>query len=551
MQKPGTASYSRGDVISRKYEIEAHLGDGLFGATYRARHIASGKNLVIKFLWPELNENEGNRAVFEEAFRRAKAVRHPNLVRYGEISEHNGEWYFTQEYFKSKDLRKILEEHNSGATSFSLQEACQITIKALEALQGAHQSGLHHFDLKPENILVSTEHSGPGGAKVVQQVKVTDVGLATTVGSLKTKEKFDERPSYVYQAPELGTIAGGGTAQTDVYSVGVMFYEMLIGSHPSSPLVFPSKLRDDLPEHVDQIVELAIAPDTQDRYPECTDMIRDVQRTFHDDILHASRPTSFRNIVGSIALAVGLVALIIGYVKTNQEEIGKRTYDQLVVKTEQLRADVQKKQSPLATEEREQFQAKQPDMVYIPPGPYLRGKLPTEIDPKQVSAAEDLATEVFVDAFYIDRFEFPNIQGKKPVGKVAWSRAETTCESFGKRLCSADEWEKACKGPGNQVFGIAGYGDSFDGSVCVQATKDSVLGEHPECQSAYYVYDMSGGNYEWTATPRSEGSDRYLVKGGDKSGSEKGFRCAYSVDQRGNYGASDSRLSFRCCKNVE
>ncbi len=546
MQEPGTASYSRGDVISRKYEIEAHLGDGLFGATYKARHIASGKNLVIKFLWPELNENDGNRAVFEEAFRRAKAVRHPGLVRYGEIAEHNGEWYFTQEFFKSKDLRKILEEHSSDHKNMSLQEACQITIKALESLQAAHESGIHHFDLKPENILVATEHSGPGGSKVVQNIKVTDVGLATTVGSLKTKEEFDERPSFIYQAPELGTMAGGGTSQTDVYSVGVMFYEMLVGKHPSSPLVFPSKLRDDLPEHVDQIVEMAIAPDTQDRYPACTDMVRDVQRTFQEDILHASRPTSFKVIASSIALAVVLVGVASGLALKNKEAIAESETHRLETMTSSARAEVLKSNQIPSDEEYNRINSQEPDMVFVPGGEYLQGRMHSE-DAASASSAESLSKKVFVDDFFIDRYEFPNIQDKVPVGKVAWARAKETCESFGKRLCSSDEWEKACKGPKNTIYS---FGDTWDPSICT-AGKDYKLGGMADCRSAYFVFDMSGGLTEWTSTPRASSKNRYVVKGGSKSNPEVGYRCAFSNDQRGNYGASDSSLSFRCCKDVE
>ena len=76
-----TTQFSRGDVISRKYEIEAHLGDGLYGASYRARHITSGRKLVIKFLRADLLNGENDLNSFKAAFQEAKDLRHPGLVR--------------------------------------------------------------------------------------------------------------------------------------------------------------------------------------------------------------------------------------------------------------------------------------------------------------------------------------------------------------------------------------------------------------------------------------------------------------------------------------
>ena len=191
------------------------------------------------------------------------------------------------------------------------------------------------------------------------------------------------------------------------------------------------------------------------------------------------------------------------------------------------------------------------EMSYVPAGTFLAGASgeQVELPDYQPDIVRDPRPrgEFETAAYCIDRYEFPNIQGKVPVGKVAWSRAQETCESFGKRLCSSDEWEKACKGPKNTIYS---FGDTWDPSICT-ASKDYKLGGMADCRSAYFVFDMSGGLTEWTGTKRASSKSRYVVKGGSKSSPEHGYRCAFSNDQRGNYGASDSSLSFRCYKGVE
>ncbi|MCB9746678.1 MAG: protein kinase, partial [Alphaproteobacteria bacterium] len=146
--------FARGDVISRKYEIEKSLGDGIFGSTYLARHIASGRHVVVKCLKASLMEGPDAQARLKASFQKAKGVRHPSLIRYGEINQHGEDTYVTEEYFEGENLREVIDHHVSAGEPFTLQDACQIVIKVLEALQEAHNSDLVHRNVKPENILV-------------------------------------------------------------------------------------------------------------------------------------------------------------------------------------------------------------------------------------------------------------------------------------------------------------------------------------------------------------------------------------------------------------
>jgi len=543
--------FARGDVISRKYEIEAHLGDGLYGASYRARHITSGRHLVIKFLRLELFPGELELNAFKAAFQEAKDLRHPGLVRFGEINNHHSTPYYTQEYFKSQSLRQLMDEYRSQGRTFTLHEVCQLAVKTLEAINAAHEAGMIHGNLKPENILVHSTRTGPSQDKVVRHVKLTGTGLSATLQNIKSLVEFDALPEYVYQAPETATFGKDAGASIDIYSMGVIFYEMLCGQTPGTPFSYPNTLRDDLPEHVNQIVDVALSTSTEDRYPTALDMARDIQRCLQTEMLAMSKPTSLRNILLGIGGLVGLVFLLIVFLSTREEPDTTKLRE---AENKQRRDEV-----TVLNGVPEQAPKTVPGMEFIPSGWYLSGRMPSE-DFTLSDSSEALAEQVRLDGYYIDRYEYGNIKGEKAVTGITHSRAAELCASQvpAKRLCTAQEWEKACKGPGNKIYS---YGDSFDPDVCgADINTEYKSGDRPLCRSNYVVYDMSGGFQEWTATPLVDNDARYLLKGGtrgrwsvDASNEqrlrvERGYRCAYSVDNAVTF--SSGNLSFRCCMSA-
>ena len=545
-----TTQFARGDVISRKYEIEAHLGDGLYGASYRARHITSGRHLVIKFLHPELFPGDSELNAFQNAFQEAKELRHPGLVRFGEINKHHTTPYYTQEYFKSQSLRQLMDEYRTQGRSFTLHEVCQLAVKTLEAIQAAHDAGMIHGNLKPENILVHSTRTGPSQDKVVRHVKLTGTGLSTTLQHIKSLVEFDSRPEYVYQAPETATFTKEAGPSVDIYSMGVVFYEMLCGQTPGTPFEFPSAHRDDLPVHVDQIIEVALSGTAEDRYPSALDMVRDIQRCLQTEMLSASTPTSLRNILLGIGGLVAMVFLLIVYLSSRDEvDMNKQlSLENKARRDEVTRLNGAPEQAPKTI----------PGMEFIPGGWYLSGQMPSE-DETLADSSEAKAKKVKLPGFYVDRYEYGNIKGEKAVTGITQTRADELCTAQGKRLCSAQEWEKACKGTGNKIYS---YGDSFDPEVCgADMNAEYKSGDHAGCRSDYVVFDMSGGFQEWTSTSLAGDKTRPLLKGGTRGTwssdasvgqrlrVERGYRCAYSVDNA--TGFSSGTLSFRCCMSVQ
>lgn len=545
MAEPGSTrvAFGRGDVVERKYEVESLLGVGTMGATYLARHISSGRQVALKFFDPELlPPTPESRGRMDLLFKQIQNVRHAGLVRYGEQGQHNGVLYVTMEHFPSQSLRELIRQYHEAGKAFTLQEACAIAIKVLEALQAAHQAGLVHRVLRPENVLVHTETSGPGAKNILRTVKVTDLALASISRPADMVKRLERKNATAYLAPELAGFGEGGTAQADIYSVGVLLYELLCGQTPTGTFLSPTQLREDLPEHIDQIVELALAPNPEDRYPTAADMATDIQRSFQLEMIARSTPTTYRNVLIALGFAVVVVAGLAGYQAVREKD------DPILIARaadDQLRKEVAAA-NPLPTEEevRRRLEAHR-EMVFIPSGTFVRGRLNQE-DPL-ANADEPLAEVIQVPAFYVDRHEFPNRFGQAPVAKVTWKKAEETCKTFNKRLCSADEWEKACKGPPNFIYS---YGDTWDASFCGgEMSEPYTAGSRTDCISYYGVHDMSGGMREWTGTEVTISSGRYVVKGGQRGNPEKGTRCAYTVDEDGSY--SDNLLSFRCCLDAE
>ncbi|MDY7228774.1 SUMF1/EgtB/PvdO family nonheme iron enzyme [Hyalangium rubrum] len=157
---------------------------------------------------------------------------------------------------------------------------------------------------------------------------------------------------------------------------------------------------------------------------------------------------------------------------------------------------------------------------------------------------------VQVASFCIDEYEHPNQKGNPPTINVSWLEAKQACESLSKRLCTEEEWEKACKGPGSARFP---YGNDFDPDRCNTedaSNKDRAVaasGSFPQCRSAYGVMDLSGNVTEWTSSTSQDGTVM-AQKGGNFARSDSSVRC--SARRSVVPTERDQNLGFRCCAGV-
>ena len=537
----GKLEFSRGEIIASKYETIDLLDESPLGLTYRVKHLKSGKFVRLTMLRPKIANKQRKHEVLD-AFKLARSFDHPNVMKVGELGEHNGVAYYTMEDMEGSSLRELLDEYRVEGKRFTVKEAAQITIQILEALESIHASGNVLRSIRPEYVVVHVRRTGPRQANIVAKAKVIGAGFwpLVPVGTL-AEDEFT-RGEAQYLAPELKSFEPTPSARCDVYSVGVILYEMLTGTAPVGTFQLPSTLRNDLPRHVDDIVELVLANAPEDRYQTARDFHTDIQRIFDDLDVIDEGPS--RNLVPVILVALGVV-LAVALAAT----LFLRPEDPLTAKramTSALRNEVAAEiEKPSQDEIMATLAQHPPNMVFIPKGPYINGKM--HFDP-DAGSSEATAAKVDVDAFLIDAFEYPNIYGQRPVMKVSYTKATELCELAGKRLCTHDEWEKACKGPLNYIYG---YGDAFDPEFCGNGleSRGYSSGTMKKCKSEWGVYDIMGNYREWTGTAPKGKDNRHVVKGGLMGNPYKGSRCASSTDESDGY--KDSSMSFRCCRDVD
>lgn len=204
-----------GVVLNDRYRIDAKIARGGMAMVYRGTDLRLDREIAIKVMHEHLISDE----TFVERFRReainAGRLTHPNLVAIHDQARDGDIVYLVMEHLPSVTLRRELKHRGS----FTPRQAIVVLDAILAALEAVHSTGIIHRDLKPDNVLLGTDG----------QVKLADFGLARAVTSATTTKTLIGTVGYV--APELVTRAGAD-ARTDLYTVGIMFYEMLTGTQP-------------------------------------------------------------------------------------------------------------------------------------------------------------------------------------------------------------------------------------------------------------------------------------------------------------------------------
>ena len=249
-----------GRVVDNRYRILRKIGEGGMGSVYAGEHIEIDKDVAVKILHPIYSGQQDLVERFRREARAASRIGHPNIIDvtdYGTTEE--GCAYFVMEHLDGIDLADVL----SHERRLDLMRACQITMQVCRALTAAHAAGVIHRDLKPENVFLVARD---GKADFV---KVLDFGIARSMGRprrLTNPGVAMGTPEYM--APEQAT-GGAMDQRSDIYSVGALLYEMVVGTPPQQRggvVAGPKQLRQDLPEELDRIVLRALAPDPEQRY---------------------------------------------------------------------------------------------------------------------------------------------------------------------------------------------------------------------------------------------------------------------------------------------
>jgi non-specific serine/threonine protein kinase len=276
LQTPAHA-LAKDSLIAGKYRIIGEIGRGGMGVVYKAEDIKLQRMVALKFLPHEWVSDPDARERFIQEARAASALDHPNIYTIYEIGEaENDRMYIAMAFYEGESLRDKVKRG-----PLAQEDALSIAIQAATGMAKAHQKGIVHRDIKPANILITAE----GVAKVV------DFGLAKLAGQVKLTREGTTVGTLAYMSPEQ---AKGETVdqRTDIWSLGVVFCEMLTGELPfkgehtqgliysilNKAPILPIALHPDIPKHIEDAIFKALEKDPSRRYQKMEELIGDLKQ---------------------------------------------------------------------------------------------------------------------------------------------------------------------------------------------------------------------------------------------------------------------------------
>jgi serine/threonine protein kinase len=209
---------NEGSLLNNRYQLLERLGTGGMAEVFRARDVMLDRYVAIKVLRKDYTENEAFQERFRQEARAAANLSHPNIVTVHDFGLAEGQLYIVMEHIPGTDLKTLIRKRGR----FNVEEAIPLIVQACAGLGYAHRAGLVHCDVKPHNMLVTPD----------QRLKVTDFGIARALATIQPGERSDVVwGSPQYFAPEQASGEAPSPA-SDVYSLGVVMYEMLSGTPP-------------------------------------------------------------------------------------------------------------------------------------------------------------------------------------------------------------------------------------------------------------------------------------------------------------------------------
>lgn len=263
-----------------KYRVLEPLGRGGMARVYRAYHPQLDRYVAIKVLRSDLVEEEEFLDRFKREAQAVAALRHPNIVQVYDFDVQDETYYMVMELLQGDSLRTRLNEYRTKGERMPLGEATRILLDLLSGLAYAHSEQMIHRDVKPANILLSSRG----------QAVLGDFGIAQIVGGTRHTVAGALMGTLNYMSPEQG-LEGQCDARSDLYSVGIVFYEMLVGDppfdaetplailmkHVNDPLRPPRKVEPSIPRPYERVVLKALAKRPDHRYQTAGDMAEALQ----------------------------------------------------------------------------------------------------------------------------------------------------------------------------------------------------------------------------------------------------------------------------------
>ncbi|MBJ6761205.1 serine/threonine protein kinase [Myxococcaceae bacterium JPH2] len=310
--EPTAISRHRTPDLITGYRLEKLVGTGGMGEVHKATQLSLGRTVAVKLLNPELAKDPSFIARFQKEAAALAALSHPHVVSIVDKGNTTTTYYLVMEFVDGPSLRELMRTppQDSPVLLRRMLEICR-------AIEYAHGRGVIHRDLKPENILLDQQAGGIA--------KVSDFGLASFLDDANASSRFALTSTHVsmgtvsYMAPEQRVDAKSADARADIFSLGVILYEMFTGEVPLGTFDLPSRRRPGLDPRVDGIVTRCLKPDPADRYQTVTALITDLEPLVPGSLpslapLRLTRMQRFRHamrrLVGATLRAAAVVVVL-------------------------------------------------------------------------------------------------------------------------------------------------------------------------------------------------------------------------------------------------
>ena len=317
----------KGQKLNDRYEILKTIGEGGMANVYLAKDVILDRDVAIKVLRGDLANDEKFVRRFQREALSASSLSHPNIVEIYDVGEDDGDYFIAMEYIPGLNLKQLLKKRGS----LTVHEVIDIMLQITSAMSVAHDSMIIHRDLKPQNILIMDD----GG------IKITDFGIAMALNSTQFTQTNSAMGSVHYFPPEQAS-GKGATLKSDVYSLGIMMYELLTGElpfkgdsaveialkHLKEPIPSVRKLNSSIPQSVENVIIKATAKNPKNRYNNANEMYDDLMTVLNKERLN-EKPIELKYDEGIetkdyIATGDNLDNSLVKEIKTNDEKSNKK-----------------------------------------------------------------------------------------------------------------------------------------------------------------------------------------------------------------------------------
>ena len=270
------------------YKYIKTIGEGTFGKVKLAIHILTGEKVAIKILQKNLIKGPKQYERIQNEIKYLKLLNHPNIIKIYEVIENELSFFIVMEYVQGKTLKSLIKKRGA----LNLTEAIDIMLQVTSGIACAHDSYIIHRDIKPQNILILEDG----------RVKITDFGIAMALKNNELTQTDSIMGSVHYLPPEQAN-GNGSTTKSDIYSTGILFFELLTGKvpfkgdnaveialkHMKNPIPSVCKLNPEIPQSVENIILRACAKNPKNRYKSVAEMYEDIKTCLSEERMDEKR----------------------------------------------------------------------------------------------------------------------------------------------------------------------------------------------------------------------------------------------------------------------